>query len=157
MDTHIDWLGLAGLIVGLGALVVAIIGIRDVGEKVKFLITLQRNLLFAKELQVKTLQLVELVGDAKLFQSKEMHGLSILARAVDRKQTLESVQEYTNNESLVLAQDLVSRGLAKWCDHIDEDTVRKSLRTWQNDKNAAVLRKIFGDSPLCEPTKDFMS
>jgi hypothetical protein len=152
-----DLVGLAGLIVGLIALFVAIYGIRDVREQVKFLVTLQRNLLFAKELQAKTLKLVELVGDARLFQSEEMHGLSMLARAVDSKQTLEGVQEYTNNESLVLAEDLVSRGLAKWCEHIDGDRVKELLREWQNDKNAGVLRKIFGASPLCEPTKDFMS
>src|SRR5271169_5365693 len=113
MDTRMDFVGLAGLIVGLAALIVAALGIRDVREQVKFLVTLERNLVFAKELHVKTLQLVELVGGAERFQSNEMHGLSMLARAVDSTQTLEGVQECTNKESLVLAQDLVSRGLAK--------------------------------------------
>jgi hypothetical protein len=157
MDTHMDLLGLAGLVVGLVALIVAAYGIRDVREQVKFLVTLERNLVFAKELRNKTLQLVELVGGAEHFQSDEMHGLSMLARAVDSKQTLESVQEYTNNESLVLAQDMVSRGLAKWHGDIDEKRVNEILNAWQKDKNAAVLRKIFGASPLSEPTKDLMS
>jgi len=34
-----------------------------------------------------------------------MHGLSMLARAVDPKQTLEKRQEFTMNEALTLAQD----------------------------------------------------
>jgi|SRR5579859_222952 len=157
MDTHMDLVGLAGLIVGLIALVVATYGIRDVREQVKFLITLQRNVVFARELHVKALQLVDLDSDAQRFQSSEMHGLSMLARALDSKQTLESVQEYTNKESLMLAQDMVKRGLAKWRNDIDENRVSEVLREWQNDKNAAVLRKIFGDSPLFEPDKNLMS
>lgn len=148
---------LAGLGFGLAALLVAVYGIRDVREQVKFLVTLERNLVFARELHVKALQVVELVGGAARFQSSEMHGLSMLACAIDPKQTLESVQEYTNKESLTLAQDMVSRGLAKWRDHIDGDRVSEVLRDWQNDKNAVALRKIFGDSRLVEPSKDLMS
>lgn len=67
------------------------------------------------------------------------------------------MQEYTNKESLLLAQDMVNRGLAKWREDIDESRVREVLREWQNDKNAAILRKIFGASPLLEPSKDLMS
>ena len=152
-----DLIGLAGMVVGLIALLVAVYGIRDVREQVKFLVTLERNLVFAKELRIKSLQLVELVDGAERFQSNEMHGLSMLARAIDSKQTLDSVQEYTNKESLRLAQDMVSRGLAKWHGDIDESRVSEVLREWQNDKNAVVLRKIFGRSPLFEPEKDLMS
>lgn len=45
-----DFVGLAGLIVGLIALLVAIYGIRDVREQVKSLVTLERNVVFAREL-----------------------------------------------------------------------------------------------------------
>jgi hypothetical protein len=154
---HVDLIGLAGLLVGLIALFVAVYGIRDVREQVKFLVTLERNLVFAREVRTEALQLVELVDGAARFQSSEMHGLSMLARAIDPKQTLESVQEYTNKESLMLAQDIVNRGLAKWCSHIDGNRVSEVLRAWQNDKNAAALRKIFGDPQLAEPSKDLMS
>ena len=40
----------------------AVFGIRDVREQVKFLVTLERNLVFAREIHIKTLQLVDLVG-----------------------------------------------------------------------------------------------
>jgi hypothetical protein len=152
-----DLVGLAGLVAALVALGVAVFGIRDVREQVKFLVTLERNLVFAEELRIKSLQMVELVGGAERFQSSEMHGLSMLARAVDSKQTLDSVQEFTNKESLMLAQEMVRRGLAKWREDMDESKVSEVLREWQNDKNAAVLRKIFGDSALLEPSKDLMS
>jgi hypothetical protein len=135
---------------------VAVVGIQDVRKQVKFLVALERNLAFAKELRIKSSQLVDLVDGAERFQSNEMHGLSMLARAVDVKQTLDSVQEYTNNESLRLAQDIVSRGLAKWREDIDENKVSELLREWQNDKNAAALRNIFGESPRLKPSKDLM-
>jgi hypothetical protein len=157
METHMDLVGLAGIVVGLIALGVAIFGIRDVREQVKSLVTLERNIVFARELHMKALQLVELDSDAQRLKSGEMHGLSMLARAIDSTQTLDSVQEYTNKESLLLAQDMVNRGFAKWHDDIDANRVSEVLREWQNDKNAAVLRKIFGASPLFEPDKNLMS
>jgi len=119
MDSHMDLVGLVGLIVALIALGVAIYGVRDVREQVKFLVMLERNVVFSKELRFKALQFVELVDDAQLLQSRDMHGLSMLVRAIDSKQTLDSVQEYTTKESLSLAREMVSLGLAKWRGHIE--------------------------------------
>lgn len=83
-----------------------------------------------------------------------MQGLSMLARAVDPNQTLDGVQEYTTKEALALAQEMVKLGLAKWRGHVDGDRVGEVLRDWQNDKNAAALRKIFGRTPIFEPEKN---
>jgi hypothetical protein len=63
METHIDLLGLAGLIVGLLALVVAIYGIRNVREQVKFLVTLERNRLYARVTHKMTRRFLEPIGD----------------------------------------------------------------------------------------------
>jgi len=38
-----------------------------------------------------------------------------------------------------------------------EYSVSEIFKEWQNDKNAAALRKIFGRSSLSEPNKDLMS
>jgi len=159
MDTRMDFVGLAGLIVGLIALLVAIYGIRDVREQVKFLVTLERNRLFANVIHTMVWRVVERIGDAERFQSSsDMHEFTMLARALDSKQTLDSAQEYANKETLTLAQDMVSHGLAKWRDDVDENSVGEILKEWQNDKNAAALKKIFGDRPpLSEPSKDLMS
>jgi hypothetical protein len=81
----------------------------------------------------------------------------MLARALDSKQTVDSAQEFASKESLASAQEMVGRGLAKWRDDIDENNVTEILKEWQNDKNAAALRKILGRPPLSEPNKDLMS
>src|SRR6267378_133273 len=139
---HIDLLGLAGLFVGLVALIVAVYGIRDVREQVRFLVTLERNRVFAKVIHTMVWRVVERVGDAERFQSSsDMHEFTMLARALDPKQTLDSAQDYANKEMLALAQDMVSHGLAKWRDDIDENSVSEILKEWQNDKNAAALKK----------------
>jgi hypothetical protein len=158
MDTHIDFVGLAGLVAALVALFVAVYGIRDVREQVKYLVTLERNRLFAKVIHTMVWRVVERVGDADRFQSSsDMHEFTMLARALDPKQTLDSAQDYANKETLALAQDMVSHGLAKWRDDIDENSVGEIVKEWQKDKNAVALKKIFGRSPLVEPTKDLMS
>jgi len=153
-----DVLGLSGLIVGLAALVVAFYGIRDVREQVKFLVTLERNRLFAKVIHSMVWRVVDRTSDVERFQtSSDMHEFTMLARALDPKQTLDSAQDYANKETLVLAQDMVSQGLAKWRDDIDENNVNEIVKEWQNDKNAAALRKIFGRAPLAEPNKNLVS
>jgi hypothetical protein len=120
-----DFVGLAGLIVGLIALVVAIYGIRDVREQVKFLVTLERNRLYAKVIHSNVWRVVERTSDVERFQSSsDMHEFTMVACALDPKQTLDSAQDYANKETLVLAQDMVSRGLARWRDDIDENSVR---------------------------------
>ena len=156
---HMDFVGLAGLIVALIALFAAFYGIRDVREQVKILVTLERNRMFAKVIHSMVWRVVERVGDAEHFQSSgEMHEFTMLARALDPKQTLESAQDYANKETLALAQDMVSHGIAKWRDHIDGESVIDAVKEWQNEKNAAALRKIFEDrSPLTKPDRDLMS
>jgi hypothetical protein len=153
-----DLVGLAGLVVGLAALLVAVYGIRDVRKQVKFLVTLERNRVFAKAIHTMVWRVVEPTSDAERFQSSsDMHEFTMLARALDPKQTLDSAQDYANKETLALAKDMVGHGLAKWRDDIDENSVIELLKEWQNDKNAAALKKIFGRSSLSEPDKDLMS
>ena len=155
---HIDWIGLAGLVVALIALGVAVYGVLDVRKQVRFLVTLERNNVYAKALHTRVWRLVESVGDAEPLQaSGDMHAFTMLARALDPKQTLETAQEYANKETMVLARQMVSRGLAKWRAEIDANKVNEVLKALQNDKNAAALRKILGASRLAEPTKDLLS
>jgi hypothetical protein len=155
---HGDFVGLAGLIVGLIALGVVIYGIWDVREQVKFLVTLERNRVFAKVIHTMVWRVVERTVDVERFESSsDMHEFTMLARALDSKQTLNSAQEYANKETLALAKEMVNRGLAKWRDDIDENKVSEILKDRQNDKNAAALRKIFGRPSLSEPNKDLLS
>ena len=155
----IDFMGLAGLVVGIAALVIAIFGIKDVRDRVRFLITLERNRAWSRILHSLTWRLVERTEDLERFQlPSEMHEFTMLVRAIEPSQTMDSVQEYANNEVLRFARDLVSRGLAKWRPDIDENSVEELLRGWQSEKNAAVLSGMFGDRhlPLSGPAKKIL-
>jgi len=155
----IDFVGLAGLVVGIAALIIAIFGIRDVRDQVRFLITLERNRAWSRILHSWVWRLVERTEELERFQlPSEMHEFTMLVRALEPSRTMDSVQEYANNEVLAFARDLVSRGLAKWRPDIDENSVEELLRRWQSEKNAAVLSGIFGDrhTPLSGPTKEML-
>lgn len=115
-------------------------------------------LIIGNALHTRVWQLVERVGDAEHFQAaSDMQAFTMLVRALDPKQTLESAQDYANKETFVLAREMVNHGLAKWRAEIDAHKVNEVLKAWQNDKNAAALRKILGASRLAEPTKDLIS
>ena len=152
----VDWAALIVSVIALGA---AAYGILDVREQVRILVTLERNRMFAKVIHTMVWRVVERVGDAKHFQSSgEMHEFTMLARVLDPKQTLESAQNYANKETLALAQDMVLHGIAKWRDNIDGGSVSDVVNEWQNEKNAATMRKIFEDHPpLTKPDMELMS
>jgi len=82
----------------------------------------------------------------------------MLVRALEPSQTMDSVQEYANNEVLAFSRELVSRGLATWRPDIDENNVEELLRGWQSEKNAAVLSGMFRDryAPLSGPAKKML-
>jgi enoyl-[acyl-carrier-protein] reductase (NADH) len=100
MDTHVDLVGLAGLVVGLIALFAAIYGIRDVRQQAKVLVTLERNRVFAKVIHTMVWRVVERVVDTDFQSSSDIHEFTMLARALDPKQTLASALNYANKETL---------------------------------------------------------
>src|SRR5229473_3528384 len=100
--TCMDFIGLAGLIVGLAALVVAIFGIRDVREQVRLLVGLQRNLAFSSVLHKMVWRFVdptEETAEARMGMA-EMQQYTMLARIAEPDKTLDSVQESANKEVL---------------------------------------------------------
>src|SRR5260370_9284098 len=107
----IDFVGLAGLVVGITALIIAIFGIKDVRDQVRFLITLERNRAWARILHGMVWRVVERTEDLERFQlSSEMHEFTMLVRALEPAQTFNSVQEYANKEVLPLARHWHSGG-----------------------------------------------
>ncbi len=155
----IDFVGLAGLVTGLAALIIAIFGIKDVRDQVRFLITLERNRVWSRILHSLVWRVVERTEDLERFQlPSEMHEFTMLVRALEPSQTMDSVQEYANNEVLAFSRELVSRGLATWRPDIDENNVEELLRGWQSEKNAAVLSGMFRDryAPLSGPAKKML-
>lgn len=84
MDTHMDLVGLAGLIAGLIALGVAIYGVRDVRKQVKYLVTLERNRVYARVTHKMTRRFLQPIGDDDREASlSDMHEYTMLVRALD--------------------------------------------------------------------------
>jgi hypothetical protein len=128
-----------------------------VREQVKYLVTLERNRLYARVIHKMTRRFLQPDEQNREAYLSEMHEFTMLARALDSSQTVESAQEFASKESLASAEEMVRRGLGKWREDVDENRVNEVLKDWQNDKNAAVLRKIFGRPRLVEPNKDLVS
>ena len=143
--THVDFIGVAGLIVALIALLAAVYGIRDVREQVRLLVGMQRNLVWAKLLHTAVWRFVDPTNDAAGYQTmQDMHQFTMLVRLLEPKETLDSVQATANNEILSLAVDFVSHGIATWKPDMDEDVIRQMAKEWQGEKNSKLLRSMFG-------------
>jgi hypothetical protein len=145
METHVDLIGVAGLVVGLIALGFAIFGIRDVRKLMRDLILLERNRTWAKVLHNTVYRVVDPTEETAQFQSSaDMHEFTMLVRAL-QEMSMDDAQAYANNEVLSLAREMVNQGIAKWKPHIDEKTVEAHVQGWQSDKNVAVLKNMFGE------------
>lgn len=140
-----DFVGLAGLIVGLAALGIAIYGIRDVREQVRLLIGLQRNLTFSELLNKMVWRFVDPTKDAaKQTTIAEMQQYTMLATLLEPNKSLNEVQDAASKDVLALAEALVSRGHATWKPDMDEHKIREILKSWQSEKNLEALKSMFG-------------
>jgi len=143
---HIDMLGLAGLIVGIAASIVAVYGIRDVRGQVKLLVEVQRNLTFTKVVHRMLWRLVDPTNKETQYEAmSDMQQFTMLARLADKKQTLDGAQGMATNEVLTLASELVALGMATWKPDIDEDAARTVVESWKNEKNSKLLKSMFGE------------
>jgi len=143
----VDFVGLAGLIIGLAALLVAVYGIRDVRDQVRLLVGLQRNLAFSKVLHKMVWRFVDPTKETEAQRGiAEMQQYTMLARMVepDQDKTLDAVQEAASKEVLSLAETYVSHGLATWKPDMDENAIREIVKSWQGEKNAELLKSMFG-------------
>ena len=143
--TCMDFIGLAGLIVGLGALGIAFYGIRDVRDQVRLLIGLQRNLAFSVLLNKMVWRFVDPTKHtSEQTTIAEMQQYTMLARVLEPNKTLDSVQEAASKDVLFLAEMMVSRGHATWKPGMDENKIREIVKSWQGEKNSEALKSMFG-------------
>jgi hypothetical protein len=143
---HVDFIGIAGLVAAVIALVVAVYGIRDVREHVRLLVGLERNLVWAKLLHTAVWRFVDPTPDAAGYKTmQDMHQFTMLVRRLEPKKTLDSVQALANNELLSLAVELVGHGIATWKPDMDEDVIRRMAKDWQKEKNSKLLESMFGE------------
>jgi hypothetical protein len=141
-----DFIGVAGLIVALIALVVAVYGIRDVRDQVRLLVELERNLAFSKVLHKMVWRFVDPTkhaSDARTAMA-EMHQFTMLAQFAEPDKTLDAAQEYANNEVLSLAEEFVSRGIAAWKPGMNKDVIREMAKSWRVERNSQMVKGMFG-------------
>jgi hypothetical protein len=139
-----DIIGLAGLVVGLIALALAVYGIRDVREQVRTLVTLEQNRTWARVLRESTFRFVELTEEAREAKGSDgMHEFTMLVRALEPKKTLEEVLAWANKESVAHAKDMVALGLATYKPNMDERVIEEMAANWQNEKRGKMLESIF--------------
>jgi hypothetical protein len=143
---HVDFIGIAGLIVALIALLVAWYGIRDVREQVHFLVKLERNLAFSKVVHKMVWRFVEPTKDTSDARTAmaEMHQFTMLAQLAEPDKTLDAVQDFASKEVLALAEEFVSNGRATWKPDMDEDVIREMVKSWQGEKNSKLVKSMFG-------------
>jgi len=137
--------GLLGLAIAIGALLVAIFGIRDVREQVHKLLTMERNRTYTRLVHkmVET-EFVDLSSESlhtDLAQLK--HEFSLLARSVDDRVTIESALHEANNEILSYARQLVDAGYAKWKLDMDEEKAKQVILNWNTER---LVGRMFGAS-----------
>jgi hypothetical protein len=75
-----------------------------------------------------------------------MHEFTMLVRTLEPKLSMNDAQNYADHEILCLAREMVKRGFAKWKPTIDEAAVQEAIDAWTSDKNAAILKNMFGDN-----------
>lgn len=111
------------------------------------MVTLERNRSYARLLHSMALRFVNRIEELESFsQSAEMHEFTMLVRALDPTQTMDSAQRYATFEAMSLARDMVGHGLAQWKEEFDEKSIMAELEKWQSEKNIAALRRMFGDN-----------
>src|SRR5260370_37635718 len=103
----IEVIDVLAFLLGIAALVVAIVGIRDVRKQGKLLLTVTRNRTFAKVERLFVHQFVDLNEDIELEVTQLQIEYYLLARAVDKNETYESAMQAVCNEDLLYADMLV--------------------------------------------------
>ena len=137
---------IVGLVVGFFALAVAFYGIYDVRKKVRELLALERNRLYARLVDANAWRFVDPIKEVERDTNvRDIHEFAILLRFLNPSLTLDEAQEYANHESLYLADTFVKRGFAHWRKDFDQARVQIELAKWQSEKNTAILDRIFGE------------
>jgi Zn finger protein HypA/HybF involved in hydrogenase expression len=85
----------------------------------------------------------EIVGPSDIAHkaeiAEEMHEFCMLAEVLDLVS-----QAAANNEALLMAQELVSNGSARWKDEMNVEKARAAINSCQNEKNGLRLKEMFG-------------
>lgn len=131
-----------GIVLTVGIAIYAILDVRNEARK---MLTLGRDLAY---LSVKHDMLWEFIEPTERANppalAKSLETFAFLAKKVNPQWTDENIKSAVQNEALEFAEELVSRGSARWKSGFDPARVRKVIAEWQVDKTSERAKKILG-------------
>ena len=131
MDTG-SIIGIVGIVITTA---IAVYAILDVKERVKGLITLERNRVFSK---IRNDMVWLFVDPTELAHSVEiakgLEEFNLVSAALDPKQSADLTNNVVNNETLAFAEKLVNAGYATWKTGWDMDKVKQTINEWKGQK-----------------------
>jgi hypothetical protein len=142
----VSWVG---FVIGVIALALTVYAVYDARKMVRRALELQRNLSYTEALNQLVYDFVE--QSAGSLEWTHLHKFVIFQRELEPTRTLDSSQLAATYEALWVANELVTKGMASWRPDIDVDKVRDELKKWQNEKNNARMKLIFGDVKAFSP------
>ncbi|MGA7638007.1 MAG: hypothetical protein WA657_12350 [Candidatus Acidiferrales bacterium] len=146
-----DWkvyLDVTALLVGIAALIVSIYAILDARKKAQEAILLDRNRAYARarnKMAWLYLDSTNVGYPSDVAAAVEQFG--IIAKAAGGKWSDKALKEAVENESLVFASLLVSRGVAAWKPEMSKFDIEQHLQNWQADKNRERIQTLLGRKP----------
>lgn len=146
-----DWkvyLDVTALMVGIAALIVSIYAIFDARKKAHEAVLLDRNRAYAdarNKMAWLYLDSAKVGYPADVAAAVEQFG--IIAKAAGGKWNDSALKDAVENESLVFASLLVTRGVATWKPEMSRFDIEQHLRDWQADKNRERIQSLLGRKP----------
>jgi hypothetical protein len=124
-----DWLGIAGIIVGFAAIIVSVYAILDVRKHVRdFLEHEYSRASTHTRIDMAWMMYIDPVGDTyPPTVAKAITGLALLTHQVDPTADPKAILSAIHNDAFDFANELVTDGKAKWKQGLDPDAIRREL------------------------------
>jgi len=143
-----DWVGLAGVLVGFAAISISVYAILDVRKQVRNLLEIERERTAIGLMNDMAWALYLDPVESTTYPpavAKGMISFGLLAHALNPSHTPETLVSAMEKESLALADEIVQKGQASWKHDLSHDAIQRELDQWRADKNAIRIRNLLGN------------
>lgn len=135
-------IGIVGTVI---TTIIAVYAIRDVRERVRVLISLERKRIYTRVRNDLVWLFIEPTEHAYPPEiARGFEEFAVVSQALNPKHTPELTKYAVENETLMFAEKLVNGGLAKWKAGWNEQEVKKTIHNWQTAINANRMDNILG-------------
>jgi hypothetical protein len=138
----IEVIDVLAFLLGIAALLLAILGIRDVRKQVHMLVTMERDRTLTRLIRTYTWDFVKPTNTNLRRESIQLlQEYTAMAHAVDKTVTSDSAQDEVGREILRFAAELVEEGSAKWKPYMDPGRAQEIVKKWKVEK---MVKTMFG-------------